>query len=63
MFEQVELARHFQSLLVKEQDAERMYAGLAAEVDDPALKAQVEQLRREKQRHVALAERLLELVE
>jgi rubrerythrin len=63
MFEQAQLAQRFQSLLAQERDAEKAYADLAAEVSDPRLRAEVEQLRREKRRHAELARRLLEIVE
>lgn len=62
MLEQAVLREQFQMLLSQEQQALQAYADLVAKVDDPAVREQVEQLRREKQRHVELTERLLEIV-
>ncbi|MGB2820240.1 MAG: hypothetical protein WBF17_04620 [Phycisphaerae bacterium] len=62
MLEQAVLREQFQMLLSQEQQALQAYADLVAKVDDPAIREQVEQLRREKQRHVELTERLLEIV-
>ena len=63
MLEQTILRERFELLLQQERQAEKMYAELSAKVTDAAMREQIEQLRREKQRHVALTERLLELVE
>ena len=52
-----------QELLEQQKQAADGYAGLAERLSDPALRQEVEQLRREKQRHVLLTERLLELVD
>ena len=57
------LREQFQELLRKEREAERVYAELAAKVEDVSLREQVEQLRRDKLRHIRLTERLLEIVE
>jgi rubrerythrin len=62
MLEQEQVAQQFQSLLDMERQAEALYAALAAKVTDPAVRAQIEQLRRDKQRHIRLTERLLEIV-
>lgn len=62
MFEQTMLCELVQELLDTTQHAERAYAGLAARLSDPALRRQVQLLAREKQRHVELAERLLEII-
>lgn len=62
MLEQAVLREQFQMLLSQEQQALQAYADLVTKVDDPAIREQVEQLRREKQRHVELTERLLEIV-
>ena len=63
MFEQVTLAEQFEGLLAKERAAAVQYADLASKCSDPARREQAEALRREKLRHVQLAERLLEIVE
>jgi len=63
MYEQVELTERFQTLLAQERQAEREYGELAAATEEPALREQIEQLRREKQRHVDLTQRLLEIME
>ena len=63
MFEQAVLAEQFESLLYRTQQAEQMYASLADNVADPQLRREIEQLRRDKERHVSLAKRLLEIVQ
>lgn len=63
MLEQAALREQFQTLLAREQYAAEIYGDLAGKVDDPALREQVEQLYREKLRHVRLTERLLEILE
>ena len=57
------LREQFLALLDKERQAERMYADLAARMKSPAVRRQIEDLHRDKLRHIALAERLLEIVE
>ncbi len=63
MLEQAILRDQFQELLDKERQAERRYAELAEQTDDPQLREQILQLRRDKQRHAELTERLLEILE
>jgi len=63
MYEQVELSERLQTLLAQEQRAEQEYGELAAATEDVSLREQIEQLRREKRRHVDLTQRLLEIVE
>jgi rubrerythrin len=63
MFEQAMLREQFQALLRQEQQAEKLYADLVAKLTDPELLQRVQQLHRDKQRHIRLAERLLEIVE
>ena len=63
MLEQAILREQFQTLLAREQNAAQTYADLAAKITDPTLRRQVEQLHREKLRHIRLTERLLEIVE
>lgn len=57
------LAEKFRELLDQERQVEGLYAGLSEQVTDPATKEQIEQIHREKLRHVQLVERLLEIVE
>ncbi len=57
------LREQFLALLEKERQAERMYADLAARTSDEKLRKQIAELHRDKRRHIALAERLLEIVE
>jgi len=61
--EQVLLAETFQALLEREREAEKTYGDLATRADDPSARRQIELILREKQRHIGLVERLLEIVE
>ena len=61
--EQVMLAETFQQLLEQEQQAEKLYCELSSQVSDLNAKQQVQQIHREKLRHVQLVERLLEIVD
>ncbi|MFA6132938.1 MAG: hypothetical protein WC869_02835 [Phycisphaerae bacterium] len=64
MLEQALLREQFSQLLAKAQEAEQAYAGLIhAGVRDPHAAQELEQLLADKQRHVRLAQRLLEIVE
>ena len=63
MFEQLELAEKFTALLKEEQQALRLYSDLAAQPGPPRMREQILRLLREKQRHVELAQRLVEMVE
>lgn len=63
MFEQAILAEQFRGLLAKEQQAVRMCADLEAKAADPAFRQELGQLRRDKQRHIELTQRLLEIVQ
>jgi len=63
MFEQAILAEQFRALLAKEQQAARIYTDLEAKAPDPDFRREVGQLLREKQRHIELAQRLLEIVQ
>ena len=62
MFEGAVLAEQFEELLDREQEAVRLYAAWVSEAADPTMREEVEQLLREKQRHIELTERLLEIV-
>jgi rubrerythrin len=61
--EQAILRQQLQDLLNQERQAEESYAHLAAQTTDAVVKEQLLQLHREKQRHVRLTERLLEIVD
>ena len=63
MFEEAMLAEQFQVLLTQAQQAEQLYASLVSRLHDPGLRQEVLQLHHDKQRHVRLAERLLEIVQ
>ena len=63
MLEQALLADRFQMLLAKQQQAARAYTDLAASQSDPALREELRQLSLDKQRHVHLTERLIEIVQ
>lgn len=63
MLEQAALREQFQTLLAREQYAAEIYGELAAKLQDAKIRQQVEQLHREKLRHIRLTERLLEIVE
>ena len=63
MFEQALLTEQFEKLLARAEQAEQMYAGIADETDDPDLREQIQELCREKRRHVQMTKRLLEIVD
>ena len=63
MLEQASLREQLLDLLAKEKQAEQTYADLEANQEDSQLKEQIKQLRREKQRHINLTERLLEILD
>ena len=63
MFEETILAERFQSLLMQSEKAEKMYASLVGSTSDPARRRELLQLQFDKQRHVRLARRLLEIVQ
>ena len=62
MYEQAQLAEQFAKLLAQAEQVERMYAGIADETDDADLREEIQELRRQKRRHILLTERLLEIV-
>jgi len=62
MLEQALLSEQFRKLLAREQEVAKSYENLMAQVKDPRLRTQIAQLCRDKNRHVRLAERLLEIV-
>ncbi len=57
------LAEKFETLLETERQAEDVCASLIDKLTDPAAIEQLKLIRREKQRHIGLVERLLEIVE
>lgn len=61
--EQALLAEKFQQLLDNEQQAVKTYRTLLEQTREGEVRAQLEMLVREKQRHVELATRLLEIME
>ncbi|MCP4377155.1 MAG: hypothetical protein GY794_13385 [bacterium] len=63
MFEEAELAEQFNALLDQQQQAADYYATVASNTDDPHVRRQVEQVHREKKRHIQLTQRLLEIVD
>lgn len=63
MLEQAMLAEQIESLLNAERQAAGTYASLASRATDPALRSQLEQLCRDKEKHLALAQRILEIIE
>ena len=63
MFEEAQLAEQFNALLDQQQQAANYYAAMAAQTDDPQVRRQVEQVYREKNRHIQLTQRLLEIVD
>ena len=63
MLEEAILRDQFSDLLERERQAAAQYERLIAQLTDPKLREQVQSLLRDKQRHIALAERLLEIVE
>jgi len=63
MFEEAELAEQFNALLDQQQQAVNYYAAAAANTDDPTMRQQFQQVQREKNRHIELTQRLLEIVD
>ena len=63
MLEQTMLTEQFQALLGRERQALQTYSDLLAKVADPKMRQQLDRLLRDKQRHVRMAERLLEIVQ
>jgi len=63
VLEQAILRERFEELLEMQRRAMAGYAELTAKSSDPAVREDLDHLRREKLRHVQLTERLLEIVE
>ena len=62
MLDQARLRQQFQTLLEEERQANKTYMDLMSKVDNPQVRRQIEQLVQDKNRHIELAERLLEIV-
>ncbi len=63
MLEHVQLTEQFQELLEQQRQAMSAYNELAKKFDDPQIREEIDQLCKEKLRHIALTERLLEIVQ
>lgn len=63
MLEQAMLREQFQALLEQQRQAAQVYADLAGVATDPSVKQDAQQIQRDKERHVRLTERLLEIVD
>ncbi len=63
MLEEALLAEQFETLLSHAKQAESMYESLASSVSDPSMRNEIEQLLRDKRRHVLMTQRLLEIVQ
>ncbi len=61
--EQAQLRDRFQALLAQEQQALKAYEQIAAQTSNAEIRGRIEQLLRDKRRHVELTERLLEIVD
>ena len=57
------LREQIEGLLAKQQEAEQMYARMAGYVSDAGAREQLDQVRRQKRKHILLTERLLEILE
>ncbi len=61
--EQISLRQRFESLLDQQRQVLAVYESAAAASTDPAVHKQAIELRKDKERHVRLTERLLEIVD
>lgn len=57
------LREQFEKLLDQQRQAEQVYAKLSGYVSDAESRDQIDQVRRQKRKHIVLTERLLELLE
>lgn len=62
MLEQALFRERVQELLAAQRQAEEAYARLMQTATDAQLREQLEQLHRDKQRHIRLTEQLLEIL-
>jgi rubrerythrin len=63
MLEHAILRDLFEGLCETSRQASKAYESMADQVTDPAVREQVEHVQRDKDRHVYLTERLLEIVQ
>ena len=63
MLEQALLREQIQAYLDAETQAHQAYTRITAATDNPKLREQLEQLGKDTQRHIRLAEQLLEILE
>ena len=63
MLEQATLRERFQAVLERQRQALLVYESVVGLSSDPAVRKQALQLRKEKERHIRLTERLLEIVD
>jgi rubrerythrin len=63
MLEQAMLREQFTDLLARERQAAEAYARILQQTSDPPVREQLQQMLRDKQKHIRLAERLLEIVQ
>jgi rubrerythrin len=63
VLEQATLRERFVELLQQQREALAVYESLADRSTDPVVRKQALQLRKEKERHVRLTERLIEIVD
>ena len=63
MLEQALLREQCQALLDAERQAEQTYADLVTKIDNLPLREQIVDLLRDKQHHIELTERLLEILD
>jgi len=57
------ISEQFRELLEQEQAVADRYESLAADAPDPTVKARLAEICRDKQRHIALVQRLLEIMD
>ncbi len=63
MLEQAMLREQIEGLLADQREAEQVYAQLAGYVSDAKERERIDQVRRQKRKHIVLTERLLEILE
>lgn len=57
------LREQFEKLLNQQREAEQIYARLSGYVSDASYRNRIDEVRRQKRKHIILTERLLELLE
>lgn len=63
MLEQEMLREQFQCILDRQRQALKVYTDLAGASLDASIRQQAQEIQRDKQRHIRLTERLIEIVE